>query len=87
MEPKISKATAEEKERAKTWPIWEKEESDFPWTYDEEELCYIIEGEVDVTNEEGKSFKFKKGDFVVFPKGMRCKWHVKKPVKKYYSFR
>jgi len=87
MQPKIHKATAEEKERAKAWPIWEKEESDFPWTYDEEEICYFLEGEVELTNEEGKRFKFGKGDFVIFPKGMRCKWHVKKNVKKHYTFR
>ena len=23
----------------KTWPIWTKEASEFPWTYDEPETC------------------------------------------------
>ena len=25
----------------KTWPIWEKEVSEFPWHYDEMETCYL----------------------------------------------
>ena len=27
------------------WPIWTKEESEFPWTYDATETCYLLEGE------------------------------------------
>jgi len=30
--------------------------------------------------------EFKKGDLVQFPKGLKCVWNVKKPVKKYYNF-
>ncbi len=26
------------------WPVWEKEESTFPWTYDETETCYLAGG-------------------------------------------
>ena len=36
------------------WPIWEKEESEFPWHYDEPETCYFLEGEVIVTPESGE---------------------------------
>ncbi len=41
-------------ERLKTldvdrWPIWTKEVSEFPWSYDECETCLILEGEVTVT--------------------------------------
>ena len=28
------------------WPIWTKEISQFPWRYDSNETCYILEGEV-----------------------------------------
>ncbi|MGL5794873.1 MAG: cupin domain-containing protein, partial [Waterburya sp.] len=28
------------------WSIWEKEVSEFPWTYDEAETCYFLEGNV-----------------------------------------
>ncbi|TNG00061.1 MAG: DUF861 domain-containing protein, partial [Gammaproteobacteria bacterium] len=26
------------------WPIWEKEVSSFPWTYDSQETCYLLNG-------------------------------------------
>jgi uncharacterized cupin superfamily protein len=28
------------------WPIWTKEVSEFPWSYDEQETCYFLEGDV-----------------------------------------
>lgn len=28
----------------KSWPVWEKEVSRFPWTYDSTEECLILEG-------------------------------------------
>lgn len=28
----------------KSWPIWTKEVSTFPWTYDQAETCYLLEG-------------------------------------------
>ena len=24
------------------WPIWEKETSEFPWYYAEQETCYVL---------------------------------------------
>ena len=30
--------------------------------------------------------KFSAGDFVVFPKGLKCRWRVIKPVRKHYTF-
>ncbi len=73
--------------RVKSWGIWEKEKSIFDWSYDSTETCYILEGEVEVTdNTTGEKLEFKKGDLVQFPKGLKCVWNVKKPVKKYYNF-
>lgn len=68
------------------WPIWTKDISEFPWSYDEQEQCYFLEGEVTVTPEGGTGVTVKKGDFVVFPKGMNCTWLVSSPVKKHYKF-
>ena len=31
-----------------SWPIWTKEASTFPWSYDEQETCYLLEGQVKV---------------------------------------
>ena len=68
------------------WPIWEKEVSEFPWHYDEQEVCYFLEGEATVTPEGGKPVKIGKGDLVTFPAGMSCVWTVHKPVRKHYKF-
>ena len=69
-----------------SWPIWEKEVSEFPWHYDEQEVCYFLEGEVTVTPEGGKPVKIGKGDLVTFPVCMSCVWKVHKPVRKHYKF-
>jgi uncharacterized protein len=69
-----------------SWPIWEKEVSEFTWHYDEQEVCYFLDGEVTVTPEGGKPVKIGKGDLVTFPAGMSCVWKVHKPVRKHYKF-
>ena len=68
------------------WPIWEKEASSFDWYYDEKESCYFLEGEVEVELPKGERIKIQKGDYVTFPQGLRCKWHIKKKVRKHYNF-
>ena len=70
----------------KSWGIWSKEVSEFPWSYDDTETCYILEGEVEVIGEDGEKIEFKKGDLVQFKKGLKCTWKVKKPVRKHYNF-
>jgi len=69
-----------------SWPIWTKEVSSFPWTYDEDETCYLLEGEVEVTPIGEETVRFGKGDLVTFPKGMECRWNVKQAVRKHYRF-
>jgi uncharacterized cupin superfamily protein len=69
-----------------TWPIWEKEVSEFSWHYDEKETCYLLEGDVTVTTEGGKPVRFGKGDLVAFPKGMSCAWKIHQAVRKHYKF-
>lgn len=83
----VSKPEEEELQRlnVRNWPIWEKEVSEFPWTYEEAETCYILEGEVTVRSDE-ETVSFQKGDLVTFPQGLSCTWEVKKPVKKHYRF-
>jgi len=68
------------------WPIWNKEVSTFPWTYDQKETCYILEGEVVVTPEGGAPVTIKESDLVIFPAGMSCTWEIREPVSKHYKF-
>ena len=68
------------------WPIWTKEVSTFPWSYDAQETCYFLEGDVVVTPEGGEPVTMGEGDLVTFPKGMSCTWEVRSAVKKHYIF-
>lgn len=69
------------------WPTWSKEPSEFPWTYDESETCYLLEGEVIVTPEkQGEPVRFGQGDLVTFPRGLNCTWKILKTVRKHYDF-
>ena len=70
-----------------SWSIWEKEVSAFPWTYDMEEVCYILEGDVVVTPDGGTPVTITAGDLVTFPNGMSCHWDISSPIRKHYLFR
>lgn len=68
-----------------SWPVWEKEISSFPWTYDSREECLILEGEFTVETDDG-NYLVQAGDYVVFEKGLKCRWNITKAVKKHYKF-
>ena len=67
------------------WPVWECEPSKFDWKYDQEEHCFIIEGKVTVAGELS-TVEIQSGDYVIFPKGLKCVWEVHEKIKKHYSF-
>ncbi len=69
-----------------SWPIWTKEASEFSWTYDAQETCYFLEGDVVVTPDGGEPVEMGKEDLVTFPAGMSCTWKISKDVKKHYQF-
>lgn len=81
----VRKPTPEEQARMKACPIWEKEPSEFPWSYDEKETCLILEGEVTVESA-GQTVRFGPGDLVIFPQGLECTWKVHRTVRKHYAF-
>jgi uncharacterized cupin superfamily protein len=66
------------------WPIWEKEASEFPWEYFEQEISYILEGRAIVTPEGGEPVEITKGDLVTMPSELICKWKVVEPIRKRY---
>ncbi|MDP8298353.1 MAG: cupin domain-containing protein [Candidatus Tantalella remota] len=69
-----------------SWPIWEKEVSKFDWSYDEQEVCYILEGNAKVEPFDGEAVEFGPGDMVTFPAGMDCVWEITSAIKKHYKF-
>ena len=67
------------------WPIWKCDVSEFDWEYSQQESCLLLEGDVEVKTD-FETVNFSGGDFVVFPRGLKCRWKVTRPVRKYYSF-
>jgi len=82
----VRKATPEEIEMAKSWPTWDKTASTFDWEYDEQETCYITKGKAKVTTPKGDSANFAAGDWVIFPKGLKCTWEIIEDIEKHYKF-
>jgi uncharacterized cupin superfamily protein len=85
----VKKLTDEEKKEMniESWGIWEKEISTFPWSYSQEEQCYITEGAAKITDTQtGESVKIGVDDFVIFQSGLECTWEITQPIKKYYKF-
>lgn len=74
-----------EKQAAAAWAVWECQPSSFEWGYAQEEQCWLLEGRVRV-EARGQEFRFGAGDFVIFPKGLACRWHVEQAVRKHYRF-
>lgn len=57
------------------------------WTVDysqRHEFCYLIEGHIVLTNEDGEESSFKAGDAFVIPVGFKGSWEVIEPVAKHY---
>lgn len=68
-----------------SWPIWECKPSTFDWYYDEQEVCYILQGKVTVQGAD-QTITFGPGELVTFPAGLSCQWTVHEAVKKHYRF-
>jgi hypothetical protein len=84
MEIKVEKPTDSEIADMKTLPTWSKETSTFDWEYDVEETCFLLEGDVRITTDEGQVVELGKGDLVTFPRGLKCVWEIRQPVYKHY---
>lgn len=48
-----------------------------------DEACYLIEGEVILTDADGRSERFVAGDAFVLPRGFSGTWHMPAPIRKY----
>ena len=78
--------TEQEINQTNSWGTWSKEASTFPWSYNETETCYILEGEATVTDDKGNSLTFGKGDMVQFSEGINCTWKITRDIRKKYMF-
>ncbi len=84
----IRKPSDQEADSCKGWPVWTCDPSTFDWDYTQTETCLIMDGNIKVTDRPANTEHITAGpgDLVVFPKGLKCVWHVQSPVKKHYSF-
>lgn len=84
---KIKKLSLEEAKKlgVDSWGKWGCEVSKFDWEYDETETCYIFEGEV-IVKTPIENVTINEGMLVTFPKGLKCNWDVKRPIRKAYTF-
>jgi len=63
--------------------VWEKEPSEFPYEYDQEETFYVVEGKA-VVKTDTDEVEFGAGDVVIMPKGLKCTWKILEKIKKHY---
>jgi uncharacterized cupin superfamily protein len=68
------------------WSPWSKEVSEFDWSYDDTETCYVIEGEVTVSLDGGESLTIRAGDLAQFEQGLSCTWNVTSDLRKVFTF-
>jgi uncharacterized cupin superfamily protein len=48
-----------------------------------DEACYLIEGEVIITDQHGHSERFVAGEAFLLPRGFHGTWHMPSPIRKY----
>lgn len=83
----VREASEKEKAQLTALPIWSAQPSEFDWEYTQKETCLIIEGRVTLTDQQGKeSISFGKGDVVIFPDALSCRWIITESVSKHYKF-
>ena len=68
-----------------SWPIWTSKPDHFDWEYNQEEHCYIIEGEATIEIDKNLAISIGPGDYVVFSKGLKCHWTVHRFIRKHYT--
>ncbi|GAB5469770.1 MAG: cupin domain-containing protein [Rhodospirillales bacterium] len=49
-----------------------------------DELVYLLDGVIDVIDEDGGIETFRAGDSFIMPRGCKCTWNVKEAVRKIY---
>ncbi|MCG8356454.1 MAG: cupin domain-containing protein [Kiloniellales bacterium] len=49
-----------------------------------DEFVYLLQGRIDVIDDQGGVETYKAGDSFMMPRGCKCTWDVKEPVRKLY---
>jgi uncharacterized cupin superfamily protein len=66
--------------------LWDCSAGRFKWLYDHDEMIQILEGEAEITSQNGVRTTLRPGDVVSFPAGQTVAWHVPEYVRKVALF-
>jgi hypothetical protein len=69
-----------------SWEEWTSKPDHFDWEYKEEEHCYIIEGEATIESD-SQTITIEPGDYIIFPKDLKCHWTIHQFIRKHYCFK
>ena len=67
--------------------LWSCTAGRFRWVFSWDEFVHVLEGEVTIREEGGKSYTLKAGDCAHFPRGLKTEWHVPSFVRKFFTLR
>jgi uncharacterized cupin superfamily protein len=65
--------------------FWRRVPEEGPMDLPYDEIAYIIEGEVEVTTEDGRVLALGPGDVLATPKGTKATWRALTPVRKFWA--
>ena len=65
--------------------IWQADVAKWTVHYTEEEFCFLINGRVELCDEDGVAQKYSAGEAFVIPAGFKGTWENLEPTAKYYA--
>jgi hypothetical protein len=66
--------------------LWRRDPEEGPMVLDEyHEIAFILEGEVEVSDDDGTVHRVGPGDMLITPRGTRATWKSLSPVKKVWA--
>ena len=65
--------------------MWRRVPEEGPMELPYHEIAFIVEGEVEVTDEDGSVHRAGPGDILITPNGTKAVWRAISPVKKFWA--
>ena len=65
--------------------IWQGDVAKWRVAYTEDEFCFLINGRIELTNQDGIAQQYSAGDGFVIPAGFEGTWENLEPTAKYYA--
>lgn len=67
--------------------LWSCEPGEFDWTFPADEFIHVFSGNATVTGPDGQSVALSAGKMAHFPVGLKTRWHVTEPIRKFFVLR